>query len=321
MPKVVALPRSFSRSEEAKELLLKAGFEVIWNTEGRPLKEAELIEVIKGADALITGIDEVTAKVLEAGAPTLKVVAKYGVGYDNIDVEAANRLGIPVTITPGAPTRSVAELALTLMLSVARHIPQMNAGVREGGWGRTTGSELGDKVLGVVGLGAIGAEVVKRAVAFDMKVIAYDAFVRQDMIDKYGVEYVTLPELYAQSDFITLHAPAIPETVGMINKESLAQMKKTAILINTARGDLVVEQDLYEALSSGQIAGAGLDTFVQEPPATLDIVGLPNVVTSPHVGSNTVEAGYRMAKMAAEEAIRAVNGEAPKFPVKVPVNK
>ncbi|WP_025693791.1 phosphoglycerate dehydrogenase, partial [Paenibacillus durus] len=277
MPKVVALPRSFSRSEEAKEMLLQAGFEVIWNTEGRPLKEAELIEVIKGADALITGIDEVTAKVLEAGAPTLKVVAKYGVGYDNIDVEAASRLGIPVTITPGAPTRSVAELALTLMLSVARHIPQMNAGVRDGGWGRTTGSELGDKVLGVVGLGAIGAEVVKRAVAFDMKVIAYDAFVRQDMIDKYGVQYVTLPELYAQSDFITLHAPAIPETVGMINKESLAQMKKSAILINTARGDLVVEQDLYEALSSGQIAGAGLDTFVQEPPATLDIVGLPNV--------------------------------------------
>ncbi|MNC30928.1 D-3-phosphoglycerate dehydrogenase [compost metagenome] len=316
MPKVVALPRSFSRSEEAKDLLMQAGFEIIWNTEGRPLKESELLEAIQGADALITGIDEVTGKVLEAGAPTLKIVAKYGVGYDNIDVGAADQLGIPVTITPGAPTRSVAELALSLMLSVARHIPQMNASVRDGGWNRITGTELGGKVLGVVGLGAIGTEVVKRAAAFDMQIIAYDAHVRQDLIDQYGVKYVTLPQLYALSDIITLHAPALPETIGMINKESLAQMKKTAYLINTARGDLVVEEDLYEALSNGQIAGAGLDTFIQEPPLSLNIVGLPNVVTSPHVGSNTVEAGYRMARMAAEEVIRVLSGEQPKFPVK-----
>ncbi|WP_410512729.1 phosphoglycerate dehydrogenase [Paenibacillus sp. BR2-3] len=316
MPKVVALPRSFSRSEEAKELLMQAGFEIIWNSEGRPLKESELLEAIQGADALITGIDEVTGKVLEAGAPTLKIVAKYGVGYDNIDVAAADKLNIPVTITPGAPTRSVAELALSLMLSVARHIPQMNAGIKDGGWNRITGTELGGKVLGIIGLGAIGAEVVKRAAAFDMQIIAYDAYPRQDLIDQYGVKYVTLPELYAQSDIITLHAPALPETIGMINKDSLSQMKKTAYLINTARGDLVVEEDLYEALSKGVIAGAGLDTFIQEPPLNLNIVGLPNVVTSPHVGSNTVEAGYRMARMAAEEVIRVLSGEQPKFPVK-----
>lgn len=316
MAKVVALPRSFSRSEEAKALLEQAGFDIVWNPAGRPLKEAELSELIKGADALITGIDEVTEKVLEAGAPGLKIVAKYGVGYDNIDVAAADRLHIPVTVTPGAPTRSVAELALSLMLSVARHIPQMNADVREGGWGRITGTELGGKVLGVVGLGAIGAEVVKRAAAFDMQIVAYDQNIRQDMVEKYGVRYVTLPELYRQSDFVTLHAPAIPETVGMINKESLSLMKKSAYLINTARGDLVVEEDLFEALSNGQIAGAGLDTFVQEPPASLDLVRLPNVVTSPHVGSNTVEAGYRMARMAAEEVIRVLAGEQPKFQVK-----
>jgi D-3-phosphoglycerate dehydrogenase len=316
MPKVIALPRSFSRSEEAKELLIQSGFEIVWNSEGRPLKEAELIEAIQGAEALITGIDEVTAKVLEAGYPTLKIVAKYGVGYDNIDVAAADKLNIPVTITPGAPTRSVAELALSLMLSVARHIPQMNAGVRNGGWDRITGTELGGKVLGIVGLGAIGAEVAKRAAAFDMQIIAYDGHARQDLIDQYGVKYVTLPELYAQADIITLHAPALPETIGMINKDSLAQMKKTAYLINTARGDLVVEEDLYEALSTGVIAGAGLDTFIQEPPLNLNIVGLPNVVTSPHVGSNTVEAGYRMARMAAEEVIRVLSGEQPKFPVK-----
>jgi len=318
MAKVLALPRSFSRSEEAKALLENAGMEIVWNPEGRPLKESELAELIRGADALITGIDEVTGKVLEAGAPTLKIVAKYGVGYDNIDVEAATRLGIPVTVTPGAPTRSVAELAMSLMLCVARHIPQMNASVKEGGWNRITGTELGGKVLGIVGLGAIGAEVVKRAVAFDMQVIAYSRNVRQELVDRYGVKYVTLPELYAQSDFISLHAPALPETIGMINKDALRQMKKTAYLINTARGDLVVEEDLYEALSTGQIAGAGLDTLIHEPPLHLDLVRLPNVVTSPHVGSNTVEAGYRMARMAAEEVIRVLSGQQPKFPVRKP---
>jgi D-3-phosphoglycerate dehydrogenase len=318
MAKVLALPRSFSRSKEAKALLENAGMEIVWNPEGRPLKESELAELIRGADALITGIDEVTGKVLEAGAPTLKIVAKYGVGYDNIDVEAATRLGIPVTVTPGAPTRSVAELAMSLMLCVARHIPQMNASVKEGGWNRITGTELGGKVLGIVGLGAIGTEVVKRAVAFDMQVIAYSRNVRQELVDRYGVKYVTLPELYAQSDFISLHAPALPETIGMINKDALRQMKKTAYLINTARGDLVVEEDLYEALSTGQIAGAGLDTLIHEPPLHLDLVRLPNVVTSPHVGSNTVEAGYRMARMAAEEVIRVLSGQQPKFPVRKP---
>jgi D-3-phosphoglycerate dehydrogenase len=316
MAKVLALPRSFARSREAKDLLEQAGFDIVWNPAGRPLTEAELVEHIRGADALITGIDEVTAKVLEAGAPTLKLVAKYGVGYDNIDVAAADRLGIPVTVTPGAPTRSVAELALSLMLSVARHIPQMNGNVREGGWNRITGTELGDKVLGVVGLGAIGAEVVKRASAFDMKVVAFDRNERPDMIEKYGVRYVSLEELFTQSDFITLHAPALPETVGMINRETIELMKRSAVLINTARGDLVVEEDLYEALNTGRIAGAGLDTFIQEPPLDLKLVSLPNVVTSPHVGSNTVEAGYRMARMSAEEVIRVLAGEAPKFPVK-----
>lgn len=315
MARVVVLPRSFSRSDEAKALLEQPGFDIVWNPAGRPLNEQELVELIQGADALITGIDEVTGKVLEAGNPTLKIVAKYGVGYDNIDVNAADRLGIPVTVTPGAPTRSVAELTLALMLGVARHIPQMNAGVREGGWNRITGTELGGKTLGVVGLGAIGAEVVKRAAAFDMQVLAYDRHVRQDLVEQYGVRYVSLPELFAQADFISLHAPSLPETIGMINRETLGLMKPTAYLINTARGDLVVEEDLYEALANRRLAGAGLDTFVHEPPLDRKLVSLPNVVTSPHVGSNTLEAGYRMARMAAEEVIRVLSGEAPKFRV------
>lgn len=316
-PKVLALPRSFSRAGEAIALLEQAGFEIVGNPLGRPLKEAELTQLIPEMDALITGIDEVTAKVLEAGSPKLRIAAKYGVGYDNIDVAAANRLGIPVTITPGAPTRSVAELTLTLMLSVARHIPAMNEEVRRGGWSRITGTELGGKVLGVVGLGAIGAEVVKRAFAFDMRIIAWDRNVRADMVEQYGVRYVAWEELLGEADFISLHAPAIPETAGMINKAALERMKKTAYLINTARGELVEEEELYAALAEGRIAGAGLDTFRQEPPVDLRLVGLPNVVTSPHVGSNTLEAGYRMARMAAEEVIRAWNKEPLRFGVQL----
>lgn len=315
MAKVVALPRSFARSEEAITMLAKAGFEVIGNPEGRPLKEAELAELIRGADALITGIDEVTEKVLEAGAPGLKIVAKYGVGYDNIDMAAARRLNIPVTVTPGAPTRSVAELTLGLMMAVARRIPQMNDGVRNGGWERMAGTELGGKVLGIVGLGAIGTEVAKRAHAFDMQILAYGRNVRQEPAERYGVKYTTLPDLLRQSDIISLHVPVHPDTIGMINKDTLALMKPGAYLINTARGELVVEEDLFEALSAGRIAGAGLDTFVQEPPASLELVRLPNVVTTPHVGSNTEEAGFRMARMAAEEVIRVLGGKEPKYPV------
>lgn len=316
MAKVIALPRSFSRSEEARTILEQAGIEIVGNPKGKPLNEEELIDFIQGADALITGIDEVTEKVMQAGVPNLKIIAKYGVGYDNIDVKAAKRFGIPVTITPGAPTRSVAELTLALMLGAARNIPQMNASVREGGWNRITGSELGGKVLGIIGLGAIGAEVVKRASAFDMKIIASDRNARQDLIDKYDVKYVPQSELFAQADFVSLHAPSLPETIGLINRDTLRQMKKTAFLINTARGDLVVEEDLYAALTEGWIAGAGLDTFIVEPPVDPKIPRLPNVVCTPHVGSNTLEAGYRMACMAAEEVVRVLSGEVPNFEVK-----
>jgi D-3-phosphoglycerate dehydrogenase len=316
MLKVLVAARSFAKSAEAKAVLQNAGFELVFNPYDRPLKEQELLELIKGMDAMVAGMDEVTANVIAAGAPTLKIVAKHGVGYNNISIEAARQHGVYVTVTPGANTKSVAELALGLMLAVARRIPVMDRSVRAGSWDRLTGSELSEKTLGIVGLGNIGGELAKRAYAFDMKIIAYDVYPRVDLIEKYGVTYKTLPEVLAEADFLSLHAPATPETAGMINKASLSTMKQSAILINTARGDLIVEEDLYDALKNGTIAGAGLDTFAQEPPANPRLFSLDNIVMTPHAGATTKEAVTRMGVTAAEEVVRVLSRQQPLYPVK-----
>lgn len=317
MTKVLVTARSFAKSPEARAVLEQAGCEMIFNPYDRPLTEDELVELIKGMDALVAGMDAVTAKVIAAGLPTLKIIAKHGVGYNTIDVAAAAAYGIPVTITPGANNISVAELAIGLMLAVARHIPQMDGIVRRGGWSRMTGSELYGKVLGIIGMGSIGCEVAKRAHAFGMKIIAYDIRPRQDMIENYGVTYLPMADCLAQADFLSLHAPALPETIGMINKDTLKTMKRTAFLINTARGDLIVEEDLYDALKNGVIAGAGLDTFAHEPIKDTRLFTLDNVVLTPHAGATTHEAVTRMGVMAAEEVVRVLSGQPPQNPVKI----
>lgn len=309
--KVLIAARSFSRSAEAKAVLEAQGYELILNPNDRPLEEAELVEMIKGVNALVAGNDAVTKAVIEAGAPSLKIIAKHGVGYDNIDIHTAKQHGIPVTIAPGANSRSVAELAVGLMLAIARRIPQMDHSVRSGSWSRITGNELGDKVLGIVGMGNIGGELAKRAVGFDMKVIAYDVYPNQQFIDRYGVTYLPLAEVIAQADFLSLHAPSTPETIGLINRQTLNTMKKSAFVINTARGDLVNEADLCEALRQGVIAGAALDTFASEPLMDSPLLELSNIVFTPHAGAATQEAVIRTGLIGAEEVVRVLSGQAP----------
>jgi D-3-phosphoglycerate dehydrogenase len=313
--KVLIAARSFAQSPEAKAVLAEQGYELILNPFDRPLTEGELIPMMQGMDALVAGNDAVTAAVIAASAPTLKIVAKHGVGYNNIDIRMAKQHGIPVTITPGANSQSVADLTLGLMLAISRRIPQLDKLVRGNSWGRIPGNELGGKVLGIVGMGSIGGEVAKRALGFDMKIIAYDIQSRQDFIDKYRVTYLPLAELLAQADYISLHAPAIPETVGMINRDTLRTMKKTAYLINTARGDLIVEEDLYSALSQNMIAGAALDTFIEEPLRDSRLVELENIILTPHAGANTREAVIRTGVTAAEEVVRVLSGQQPKYAV------
>jgi len=316
MAKILVTARSFAASAIAKEVLEKENYEITFNPYGRTLTEQELVELIPGTAGLIAGLDEVTEKVIAAGQPTLKIIARYGVGYNNVDLNAARKYGVAVTITPGANNISVAELAMGLMLATARNIARIDALVRQGSWQRVKGVELNQKVLGVIGLGSIGSEVAKRASAFNMQILAYDKYVRQDMIEKYGVRYVTLDELLVQSDFISLHAPALPETVGMINKEKLRMMKSTAVLINTARGDLIVEEDLCTALAEHWIAAAALDAFVHEPLENSPLCKLENVVLTSHIGANTAESADRMGSMAAKEVVRVLSGGVPQNSVR-----
>jgi D-3-phosphoglycerate dehydrogenase len=313
--KVLVAARSFAASPEAKAVLAAQGYELVLNPYDRPLTEAELLPLVRGVDALITGNDAVTAAVIAAGLPTLKIIAKHGVGYNTIDIAAAKRCGVPVTVTPGANSKSVADLALALMLTLARHVLRLDRAVRAGSWGRLGGSELSGKTLGIIGTGSIGGEVAKRAHGFDMAIIAYDVCPRPDLVELYGVKYLPQAAVLAQADFVSLHAPALPETRGMINLASLRTMKPTAYLINTARGDLIVEDDLYIALTEGIIAGAGLDTFVHEPLRDSRLFGLDNVVLTPHAGANTREAVIRTGVMAAEEVVRVLSGQPPLYPV------
>lgn len=313
--KVVVGSRSRSRSKEAMEILEKNGYILELNPFDRAMTEDELIERIKGASALVAGSDKVTKRVLEAGSPTLKIVAKQGVGYNTIDIEAAKELGIAVTITPGANSKSVADLTMGLILNAARNISGMDRAIRNNEWYRYTGCELNNKIIGIVGMGHIGGEVAKRAYAFGMKILAYDIYPRQDFIEKYNVTYVSLEKLFKQSDIITLHAPAIKATENMINRDSLNLMKSTAILVNAARGELINEEDLYEALKNKKIGFAALDVYKNEPLKNSKLTDLENIVFTAHAGAYTKSAIIGAGMIASEEIVRVLSGEEPKFNV------
>lgn len=313
--KVVVGSRSRSRSKEAMEILEKNGYVLELNPFDRTMTEDELIERIKGASALVAGSDKVTKRVLEAGSPTLKIVAKQGVGYNTIDIEAAKELGIAVTITPGANSKSVADLTMGLILNAARNISGMDRAIRNNEWYRYTGCELNNKIIGIVGMGHIGGEVAKRAYAFGMKILAYDIYPRQDFIEKYNVTYVSLEKLFKQSDVITLHAPAIKATENMINRDSLNLMKSTAILVNAARGELINEEDLYEALKNKKIGFAALDVYKNEPLKNSKLTDLENIVFTAHAGAYTKSAIIGAGVIASEEIVRVLSGEEPKFNV------
>ena len=316
MAKIVITARSVANSKEGRDILEAAGHQVITRTGDGPWSQKDMAEIVTGMDAAIVGLDEISEDVIKAGVPSLKVVARNGVGYNKVDVKAAREHGVQVTLAPGTNTVSVCELVFGLMLSSARNILLQDQQVRKGGWNRIMGCELFEKVLGVIGTGNIGTEVIKRARAFGMKVLAFDVTRRDDIVEQYGVEYVRLDDIYQQADFITLHVPATLQTKGMINSGSLQLMKNTAIIINTARGDLICEEDLYAALTNGKIAGYGADAMIQEPPGdNHPLLSLTNVIITPHCGAYTKEAVIRCSVTAAQEVIRVLNGEAPLYAV------
>ncbi len=276
---------------------------------------AALLGALADANAvLIRSATKIDAEAI-AAAPVLKVVARAGVGLDNVDIKTATTAGVMVVNAPTSNIISAAELTVGHILSLARHIPAAHASLAQGQWKRSsyTGTELFEKTVGIIGLGRIGALIASRLQAFDMRVVAYDPYVTSARAQHLGVQLLTLDELLEQSDFVTIHMPKTPETTGMISTEQFARMKPTSYVVNVARGGLIDEEALYSALSTGEIAGAGLDVFTSEPPAADGPAGrlltLPNVIVTPHLGASTEEAQEKAGVSVARSVRLALGGE------------
>ncbi|HNX17791.1 MAG TPA: phosphoglycerate dehydrogenase [Methanoregula sp.] len=304
-------------AEEGLEIL-KAACDVDVKT---GLTEDELCGVIGDYDALIVRSGtEVTAKVIGAGK-RLKFVGRAGVGVDNVDVDAATRQGIIVANAPEGNTLAATEHTMAMMLSLARNIPQATASLKKKEWKRSKfmGIELNGKTLGIVGFGRIGREVAKRANAMDMKCVAYDPFISKERAAQLGVRVMTLDELFKVADVITVHTPLIKETKHVINDQSIATMKDGVRIINCARGGIIDEKALYDAIQSGKVAGAALDVFETEPPLESPLLTLDKVIVTPHLGASTVEAQKNVAISVAHQCNDVLNGGSAKYVVNAPM--
>ncbi|GMR10052.1 MAG: hypothetical protein BMS9Abin28_0873 [Anaerolineae bacterium] len=274
--------------------------------------ESETLEALGDSDALIVrGRTKVTAEALAKAGPNLKVIGRAGVGVDNIDLQAAESKGLIVVNAPQAATVAVAELTLGLMLSLARHIPAADAGMRRTEWRKSElkGSELSEKTLGIIGVGRIGAAVAERARAFGMNVLGYDLLIPDEELRSRGTEPTDIDSLLGASDYICLHLPLNEETRGMIGREAISRMKTGARLVSVARGGIVDEQALLAALESGHLSGAALDVFSEEPPGESPLLQHPNMIATPHIGAQTREAQLKAGRDIASEVLAALNGE------------
>ena len=277
-----------------------------WNVDARPGRAPEQLATdVADAEAIVVrSATKVTAPLIHA-APRLRVIARAGTGVDNVDVPAASTRGIVVMNAPGANSISVAELAVALMLALARHVPAADAAMKQGKWEKKKflGEEVREKTLGLAGLGRIGQEVARRAASFDMRIIAHDPFISEDVAGDLGVELVSLDDLFARSDFLSLHMPSTPTTKNIVNAERLKKAKKGIRIINTARGDLIDESALADAIESGHVGGAALDVFQKEPTVDLRLQTLPQVVATPHIAASTRE-GQELVGMETMAALR-----------------
>ena len=271
----------------------------------------ELPDIISDFHAVIVrSRTKITAALLEA-ASRLKVIGRAGVGIDNIDLQAAQKRGVIVVNTPAATSLAVAELTIGLLFALARQIPRLDAALKDGQWlkNEITGIELNGKTLGILGLGNIGLTVARYAHNLEMCILGYDPFLSPQEINQRQAQPVSLTELYTRSDFISLHLPLNPETRSLIGREAIQKMKSGVYLICTARGGVIEEAALLEALHSGQVAGAALDVYAQEPPGNMALLRHPNLIATPHIGAQTKEAQRRAAEQIAHEVLAALNGK------------
>jgi len=311
MSVILVTPRSFQEAGPGPaEKLRRAGHEVRFNDLGRAMKAKEMAERARDAVAIIPGTDQITREVFEA-APDLKVVSRYGVGYESVDLKAATEFGVVVTNTPGVNSDAVADLAFSLILSLARWIPKHDSLMKQREWKRMVGVEMPGSTLGIIGMGAIGKGVARRAKGFGMRVLAYDVYFDGGFASEHGVEEAGLDELLRESDFVTLHCPVTPETEGLMSAGRIGQMKPTAYLINTARGELVDEDALCHALREGKLAGAAVDVFRTEPPWGSPLMEIDNVILSPHAGACARQTIERMAFQSVDNALAVLEGKRP----------
>jgi D-3-phosphoglycerate dehydrogenase len=322
--KILVTTTSFQDTPGAHhDLLAQTGWEII--TARGPLNEADTLALVGDVDGYICGDDLITRKVLEKALPKLKVLSKYGIGVDKIDVKACTEFGIPLLFTPGVNHTTVAEHTFLLLLALEKNFLYHTDSTRANGWKRKTGHELLEKTIGIIGLGRIGKEVAIRAKAFAMNVIGFDVYWDEKFATQYGVKRAaTLDEVFAASDYLSLHTNLTPETRDMISAKNIAKMKPGVLILNCARGEIVHTADLVEALKSGAVGGYGTDVLDQEPPqADHPLLKLPNVICTPHIGSRTYESVVRQATCAVKNLILAMNGEKPIAQVnpEVPVKK
>ena len=308
---------------EHHDMLAQTGWELV-RARG-PLNEADTLALVGDVDGYICGDDAITRKVLEKARPKLKVISKYGIGVDKIDVKSATEFGIPVLFTPGVNHTTVAEHNFLLLLALEKNFLFHTDSTRSGGWKRKTGHELLEKTIGIIGMGRIGKEVAIRARAFGMKVLGYDLHWDDKFAAQYDVQRAgSLDDLFKAADYISLHTNLTPETRDMISAKNFAKMKKGVLILNCARGEIVNTNDMVAALKSGQVGGYGTDVLdIEPPPADHPLLKLPNVVCTPHVASRTYESVVRQATTSVKNLILAMNGEKPIAQVnpEVPVKK
>lgn len=310
--------------ESGISLLKEKGYEVSVSPFDRVLTREELLESVKGVDAILSLLtDKMDAEVMDTAGKQLKIIANYAVGYDNIDVKAANERGIITTNTPDVLTESVAEHAIALMFSLAHRIVESDQFMRDGkyiGWAPLLflGNDLVGKTLGLVGLGRIGAAVAQRMHdGFNMKIVYYDARRNEELEKKFNLEFMDLEILLKTADIISIHVPLLPTTKHLIGEAQLKMMKPTAYLLNTSRGPVIDEQALVGALKNGTIKGAALDVYENEPKMASGLAELPNTVLTPHTASATVETRSAMSDLAAKNIIAVLSGVEPPTPIKL----
>ena len=310
---VLVTARSFGKEvPEPMERLLKEGLHILEWREGSGHEISELIGKIGQADAWIVGSYPIQAALLE-NAQRLQIIAKHGVGIDNIDVPAATKRGILVAIAPGSNDQAVADLTIGLLLSLVRSIPQANASVKSGRWERFQGFGLTGKTIGIIGLGHIGLNVAKRTKGFDMEILGCDPYWPEERAREIDIVRADFETLIGKSDVITLHVPLTPETEELIGEHQIALMKKGVWIVNTSRGKIIDEKAMYQALASGKVAGYATDVFEIEPPKGNPLLDLTNVVATPHIGSYTKDALRMLGDSVVDTILKLFHGEKSEF--------